>query len=423
MPEYLVLLAPSSNRVYAGDAPAITAAEAEIVVSAVHLGGVVGASPTTVAGVPYLAVELADAVDPRILGGLAATFAVFEREGDLLRPVEARGGERFDDDLLTIPKYPGKTNEQLTRVLLNVTLASTDLPDRARRTVLDPLAGRGTTLSWALTLGHDAVGVEVERREVEAYSAFLTTWLRRKRLKHRIGLTPLRRDGRRLGDLLEAEIGRDDPQSLVLFAADTLATAELLQRRRVDVVVTDAPYGVAHGSRGVEAGGTAARRTCSRTPCPCGSRCCAPAVRSGSPGTPTVSRADLVARVAAPASRSVPTGRTGVSPIAWTRASTATCSSPGSPRRSARREDDDRPRLGAGLVEAWRRVTVGSEGCDHGFALAGGAVLVSRRRHQASSVTVSSRANCAPAAAPIATRGTSPQQLQGFSRGTASSIT
>ena len=33
--------------------------------------------------------------------------------------------DRFDDDLLTIPKYPGKTNEQFTRLLLNVTLAST----------------------------------------------------------------------------------------------------------------------------------------------------------------------------------------------------------------------------------------------------------------------------------------------------------
>jgi hypothetical protein len=32
VPEYLVLLAPSSNRVYAGDAPVITAAEVEIVV-------------------------------------------------------------------------------------------------------------------------------------------------------------------------------------------------------------------------------------------------------------------------------------------------------------------------------------------------------------------------------------------------------
>lgn len=254
MREYLVLLAPSSNRVYAGNAPAVTAAEAEIVVSATVPGGVTAAEPTSLAGVPYLAVTLADGVDPQILGSLAATYAVFERDGERLRPVEAPDGERFDDDLLTIPKYPGKTNEQLTRVLLNVTLASTDLPGRSRRTVLDPLAGRGTTLSWALTLGHDAVGVELEKREVDAYGAFLTTWLRRKRLKHRIGVTPLRRDGQRLGDLLQAEIGRDDPQSLVVYAADTSATAELLQRRRVDVIVTDAPYGVAHASRSSRGG-------------------------------------------------------------------------------------------------------------------------------------------------------------------------
>ena len=141
-----------------------------------------------------------------------------------LRPVEVPSGRHLDDDLLTIPKYPGKTNEQLTHVLLNLTLAATDLPpDGHRRCVLDPLAGRGTTLSWALTLGYDAVGVEVEQREVEAYAAFLTTWLRRKRVKHRIGTTTLRRSGQRLGEVLEASIGRDDPQTLVVHAADTLA--------------------------------------------------------------------------------------------------------------------------------------------------------------------------------------------------------
>jgi hypothetical protein len=249
VPGYLVLLAPSSNRVYAGSAPAITAAEAEIVVSAASPGAVVEAEPTTIAGVPYLAVELADDVPPTVLGGLAATFAVFAREGDLLRPVEAPHGLHLDDDLLTIPKYPGKTNEQLTRTLLNITVAATDLGHHERLTVLDPLAGRGTTLSWALALGYDAVGVEVERREVEAYAAFLTTWLRRKRLKHRIGVTTLRRSGQRLAEVLEARVGRDDPQILTVYAADTLMTAELLQRRTVDVVVTDAPYGVAHGSR------------------------------------------------------------------------------------------------------------------------------------------------------------------------------
>jgi hypothetical protein len=254
VPEYLVLLAPSSNRVYAGDAPAITAAEAEIVVSSARPAGRLGAAPTSLEGVPYLAVELADGVDPSVLGGLAATHAVFAREGSLLRPIPAPDGTRFDDDLLTIPKYPGKTNEQLTRVLLNVTLASTDLSDRGHLTVLDPLAGRGTTLSWALTLGHDALGVEVERREVEAYAAFLTTWLRRKRVKHRIGTHPLRRNGVHLAEVVEAQVGRDNPQTLTVYAADTLSTANLLQRRRVDAVVTDAPYGVAHGSRGARGG-------------------------------------------------------------------------------------------------------------------------------------------------------------------------
>ncbi len=250
MPEYLVLLSPSSNRVYAGQAAAVTAAEVEVLVTAIHRAGFVSAEPVTLAGVGYLGVRLADDVDPAVLGGLAATYAVFAREGGWLRPVEVPSGRHLDDDLLTIPKYPGKTNEQLTHVLLNLTLAATDLPqDGHRRCVLDPLAGRGTTLSWALTLGYDAVGVEVEQREVEAYAAFLTTWLRRKRVKHRIGMTTLRRSGQRLGEVLEASIGRDGPQTLVVLAADTLLTAELLQRRRVDAVVTDAPYGVAHGSR------------------------------------------------------------------------------------------------------------------------------------------------------------------------------
>ncbi len=249
MHEYLVLLSPSSNRVYAGQAAGVTAAEAEVLVTTAHPSGFEAAEPVMLAGVPYLGVRLADDVDPAVLGALASTYAVFAREGDLLRPLEVPSGRLLDDDLLTIPKYPGKTNEQLTHTLLNVTLAAIERPSDRRLCVLDPLAGRGTTLSWALTLGHDAVGVEVEQREVEAYAAFLTTWLRRKRLKHRIGTTTLRRSGQRLAEVLAAQVGRDDPQTLQVFAADTLATAELLQRRRVDAVVTDAPYGVAHGSR------------------------------------------------------------------------------------------------------------------------------------------------------------------------------
>ncbi len=259
MATFVALLTPSSNRVYAGAAPAVTSAELRVLGLEALGATVTDVHPTSLAGVPYLEVTLDGEPRVEVLGQLAAVHALFCREGELLRPVPLARTERFDDDLLSIPKYPGKTNEQLTRVLLNVTLASTAwAPDMASRrfSVLDPMAGRGTTLSWALTLGHDTAGVEIERREVEAYSAFLRTYLRRKRVKHQIDLRPLRRNGTHVADFLDAQLAADkdayragERQSLELYAADTMATPELFGRRRFDVVVTDAPYGVAHGSR------------------------------------------------------------------------------------------------------------------------------------------------------------------------------
>ena len=43
--------------------------------------------------------------------------------GEHLRPVEIPRTDRFDEDLVSIPKYSGKTNEQFTRLLTNITLA------------------------------------------------------------------------------------------------------------------------------------------------------------------------------------------------------------------------------------------------------------------------------------------------------------
>ncbi len=251
MSDHLVLLAPSSNRVYAGAADALVAAELRIL-----LGGAasVEVQPVDLAGVGYLAVgahDLDDAVG-RALGRLSATFAVYRREGDLLRPVPVERPDRFDDDLVTIPKYPGKTNEQFTRLLTNVTMASMTRPDDGALSVLDPMCGRGTTLSTALILGHDAAGVESDLKAVEAYTAYLKTYLRRKRLKHSVDLTPVRREGKSLGRRLDVAVtpeagGRT--QNLSVFSGDTRQSAALYGKRKFDVVVTDAPYGIVHGSQ------------------------------------------------------------------------------------------------------------------------------------------------------------------------------
>ena len=251
MADHLVLLAPSSNRVYAGAADVLVAAELTIL-----LGGTGAPAVTRVelAGVGYLALATddLDAATAAALGRLSGSYALFRRDGENLRPVPLSRPDRFDDDLVTIPKYPGKTNEQFTRLLTNVTLASADRDPDGPVSVLDPMCGRGTTLSTALILGHDAAGVESDLKAVEAYAAYLRTYLRRKRLKHTTDMSPVRREGKSLGRRFDVSVspatgGR--AQSLTVFSGDTRQSASLYGRRRFDAVVVDAPYGVVHGSQ------------------------------------------------------------------------------------------------------------------------------------------------------------------------------
>jgi SAM-dependent methyltransferase len=230
--------------------------------------------PHRLAGLSCLGFEAA-AVDPAALSRLSAGLALFEAVPDpaapdqtvpdlsnpdqalpdpadldqvLLRPLPWPALGPVEEDLVTIPKYAGKTNEQFTQLLLNVTLSQVRAAGPV--TVLDPMCGRGTTLTTAWRLGWDAAGVEVESSAVEALAAFLKTYLRRKRLKHRAELNPVRRDGRNLGKRLEVEAQfGDQTRHLAVFSGDTRQSAVLWGKRRFQAVVVDAPYGVVHGSR------------------------------------------------------------------------------------------------------------------------------------------------------------------------------
>src|SRR3984885_6728990 len=294
MRRYAFLILPSHNRVYADAAPSLARAELAVLSAALPDGAISEESvaETVIGGVPYVTFEAGELSrrDADLLSNLLSLYALFEvagplgaesPDGELLRPVPLRRLDRFDDDLLTIVKYQGKTNEQFTKLLLNVTLASSAFagaPETRRLCVLDPRCGRGTTLNQALMYGFDAYGADIDARDVEAYAVFIQRWLKDKRLKHRADFSPVRRDHKVVARRLTAEFAASkdeykagDVQRLEVVEADTSRVGEFFRPATADRVVADLPYGVQHGSHGSGRAGGRERpgdggRTLARSP-------------------------------------------------------------------------------------------------------------------------------------------------------------
>jgi hypothetical protein len=251
---YALLIAPSANRVYADASIRLSQAELAVFGATVLDAKLADIRTLSLAGVEYVGFA---APEPGLserdiahLSNLSSAYALFELTGDLLRPVQLHPLAHFDDDLLTIQKYSGKTNEQFTKLLLNVTLLASSYAPKmldGHLVVLDPLSGRGTTLNQALMYGYDTIGIDTDGKDFDIYSSFLRTWLKRKRIKHRAEIAPVRKEKKTLARRFSVEI--DGSQKLVAYHADSTQAREFLKGGIADVIVADLPYGVAHGSR------------------------------------------------------------------------------------------------------------------------------------------------------------------------------
>lgn len=261
MKRYAVLIYPSANRVYADTSVRLLCAELQVFDARALGGKLTDLAQEIIGGVTYVtfsAPELTEA-DVILLSNLSSLYALFELRSESLRPLPIRRLDVFDDDLLTILKYPGKTNELFTKLLLNVTALATDTPRdlvSRRLRVLDPLCGRGTTLNQALMYGFDAAGIDTDGKDFDEYARFIRTWLERKRLKHQASVTRVRRDRTYLGRKLDVSVGvtkqryqAGDTVKLAFVQADTATCTQFFRAGSFDIVVADAPYGVRHGSR------------------------------------------------------------------------------------------------------------------------------------------------------------------------------
>ncbi|WP_059011639.1 TRM11 family SAM-dependent methyltransferase [Streptomyces specialis] len=260
MRTYGFLLIPSHHRGYARFASALARAELLVLNDTVLGGRLTDVGGTTLGGVPYLTFRAPELTgdDLRYLANLSALYAVFEIADGRLTPLDVPRLDKFGGDLITAQRYPGKTDEDFTKLLLNVTAMACDTPERlldGGLRVLDPLCGRGTTLNQAVMYGLDAAGVERDAKSFEAYGNFLRHWLKDSRIKHQAATTTVRRDRRALGRRLHVTLGeskesykKGEAIELTMIHADTAACGDFFRPASFDLIVTDAPHGGA--SRG-----------------------------------------------------------------------------------------------------------------------------------------------------------------------------
>lgn len=228
------------NRVYTGSLGQLAAAELAYIAQA-RLGTTPDIAVTAYGRANVLEFE----ADDKLLGLLSdlssSLLAVVDDS-----PMPLHESLLYGTELATTQRYRGKTNERLTRAMVNIAAAVAGDCHH----VLDPMCGRGTTLNWALACGHNATGIEPDRKSLDHYETFLTTWAKRSRLPHK---ATSHRKGNAEQRHLTMEIAANraaqkagDTRTVQTFAADGGDRSLAIKRGSVDAVVTDLPYGVQH---------------------------------------------------------------------------------------------------------------------------------------------------------------------------------
>jgi len=252
---YAILQNPGHNRVYFKTARAL--AQAELQLAGQKMSTVpINSREETLGGIPYLLFDTKTTLtemDIKLISRLSFVYGIFEWINGTLIPLEKNPDYYFDnDDITTILKYNGKTNELFTRMLLNTAMFNSKFNPMDKLTILDPLCGKGTTLFEGLLCGHNIYGVDIDDKMIHEAYIFLKKYLETVKYKHS---THQERQGMKAYTALhyQMKLSRSkadkDPLLAEFVAGDTRHMDQFYRKSTFHVIVGDLPYGVQHGSK------------------------------------------------------------------------------------------------------------------------------------------------------------------------------
>ena len=273
MPKYAILSNPGHNRVYFEASKELSLSELSLALD--KLGcDYTEPKGEELGGIFYVCFSTVSALSDEMLAALARlsfVYAVFELVGEedrlLLSPVPLPEVLYMDGGLSSILKYSGKTNELFTRLMINAALLSSDFSTKVIR-LLDPIAGKGTTLFEALSLGFDAYGAELSEKSVTDGFNYLKKFLETEKFKHTTSTEKINLQEKGLSakrycaDIArsKAEQKAGDTRHFELVAGNSMYADRYFKKNSFHLIVGDLPYGVQHGNVGAaKSGGSLTR--------------------------------------------------------------------------------------------------------------------------------------------------------------------
>ena len=264
MLRYLLLRNPGHNRVYYLESEKLALAELTLTTKRFdqpcdHIESI------DIAGINYLSFTVGQLLSENELiwlSNLSFIFALYQQSGDsaesMLHPVALTPHSYVDPKISMLLKYGGKTNEIFTRLMINVGLVTSDYGLDDSIQMLDPVAGKGTTLFEGAVRGFDVTGIEMERKMVHETTVFFKRFLEQDKYKHTLSKHDMYSSStgnEAFIQLFEYARDKQDFKSettrkhLAIIAGNAIHSRRYFKAEKFHLIVGDLPYGIAHGNK------------------------------------------------------------------------------------------------------------------------------------------------------------------------------
>jgi hypothetical protein len=263
MKQYLILQYPGHNRVYYNLADKLALAELKIALSRCSVA-CKEIEVVQLKGVRYLSFQTEEAlntIDYALLHRLSFVFAFFEgvkiENETYLKPLDKVAYEYLDTKISSLLKYPGKTNELFTKMMINVALLTSDYNYSDVIALLDPVAGRGTTLYEASVQGFSTYGIELDSKSAHEAIVFFKKYLQTEGIKHKYAKKQVAGSSKSKAiymDIFQYARTKEDfkqaatTKTLGLVNGNAKEAARYFKHEQFHLIVGDLPYGIFHGN-------------------------------------------------------------------------------------------------------------------------------------------------------------------------------